>query len=121
MAETSEKKYHVYDRKTGERANRTEYSSRSAASKAVDRLDNEYGGYRYSAKPVETPGASRSGGPGRGGSGIAGGGGMNPTDIEKVPGKRPLKFSIGGVVKKVAPKKVAVKKPVVKKITPKKK
>ena len=33
---------------------------------------------------------------GRGGGG--GGGGMNPADIEKVPGKRPLKMKKGGVV-----------------------
>ena len=33
-----------------------------------------------------------------GGRGSAGGGGMNPTDIEKVPGKRPLKFKSGGSV-----------------------
>ena len=32
------------------------------------------------------------------GGGSAGGGGMNPTDIEKVPGKRPLKFKSGGSV-----------------------
>ena len=32
----------------------------------------------------------------RGGKG--GGGGMNPADIEKVPGKRPLKFKSGGKV-----------------------
>ena len=87
-----EKKYHVYDRKTGERANRTEYSSRSRANRAVDRLDNDYGGYRYYAKPVEVPSS------GRGGIGSAGGGGgMNPADIEKVPGKKPLKMKSGGM------------------------
>ena len=31
-------------------------------------------------------------------SGSAGGGGMNPTDIEKVPGKRQLKLKSGGKV-----------------------
>ena len=34
-----------------------------------------------------------------------GGGGLLPTDIEKVPGKRPLKMSKGGKVKKPAVKK----------------
>ena len=33
-----------------------------------------------------------------GGRGSAGGGGMNPTDIEKVPGKRQLKMKKGGSV-----------------------
>jgi len=33
-----------------------------------------------------------------GGRGSAGGGGMNPTDIEKVPGKRQLKMAKGGKV-----------------------
>ena len=40
---------------------------------------------------------------GRGGRG--GGGGMNPVDIEKVPGKRPLKFKKGGTVKLSASKR----------------
>ena len=35
---------------------------------------------------------------GSGGRGSAGGGGMNPTDIEKVPGKRQLKLKSGGKV-----------------------
>ena len=82
-------KYHVYDRQTGERANKTEYKSRAGARRAVDKLDNEYGGYRYHVKPAET-----STGGGRGGMG-GGGGGMFP-DTEKVPGKRPLKMKSGG-------------------------
>jgi hypothetical protein len=79
-------KYHVYDRQTGERANKTEYKNRAGARRAVDRLDNEYGGYRYQVKPAET-----STGGGRGGMG-GGGGGMNPIDLERLPGKRPLKM-----------------------------
>ena len=82
-------KYHVYDRQTGERANNTEYKSRTGARRARDKLDNEYGGYRYHVKPAET-----STGGGRGGMG-GGGGGMFP-DTEKVPGKRPLKMKSGG-------------------------
>ena len=86
-------KYHVYDRQTGERANKTEYKNRAGARRAVDRLDNEYGGYRYQVKPAET-----STGGGRGGMGGGGGGGMNPIDLEKVPGRRPLKMAKGGMV-----------------------
>jgi hypothetical protein len=86
-------KYHVYDRQTGERANKTEYKNRAGARRAVDRLDNEYGGYRYQVKPAET-----STGGGRGGMG-GGGGGMNPIDLERLPGKRPLKMKAGGSVK----------------------
>ena len=37
--------------------------------------------------------------------GSAGGGGMNPTDIEKVPGKRPMKMEKGGMVKSSASKR----------------
>ena len=37
--------------------------------------------------------------------GSAGGGGMNPTDIEKVPGKRQLKMKSGGSVKSSASKR----------------
>ena len=85
-------KYHVYDRQTGERANKTEYKSRAGARRAVDKLDNDYGGYRYHVKPAET-----STGGGRGGMG--GGGGMNPIDLERVPGKKPLKMKSGGYVK----------------------
>jgi hypothetical protein len=40
-----------------------------------------------------------------GGRGSAGGGGMNPADIEKVPGKRQLKFKSGGSVKSSASKR----------------
>jgi hypothetical protein len=84
-------KYHVYDGQTGERANNTEYKSRTGARRARDKLDNEYGGYRYHVKPAET-----STGGGRGGMG--GGGGMNPIDLERVPGKRLLKMKKGGMV-----------------------
>ena len=93
-------KYHVYDRQTGERANKTEYKNRAGARRAVDRLDNEYGGYRYQVKPAET-----STGGGRGGmGGVGGGGGMFP-NTEKVPGKRPLKMKHGGMVKSSASKR----------------
>jgi hypothetical protein len=40
-----------------------------------------------------------------GGRGSAGGGGMNPTDIEKVPGKRQLKMAKGGSIKSSASKR----------------
>jgi hypothetical protein len=86
-------KYHVYDRQTGERANNTEYTSRTGARRARDKLDNKYGGYRYHVKPAETSTGGGMGG-GRGGMG-GGGGGMFP-DTEKVPGKRPLKMKKSG-------------------------
>jgi hypothetical protein len=40
-----------------------------------------------------------------GSRGSVGGGGMNPTDIEKVPGKRQLKMAKGGSVKSSASKR----------------
>ena len=93
-------KYHVYDRQTGERANNTEYTSKTGARRARDKLDNKYGGYRYHVKPAET-----STGGGRGGRGGMGGGGMNPIDLERVPGKRPLKMKAGGSIKSSASKR----------------
>jgi hypothetical protein len=37
--------------------------------------------------------------------GGGGGGGMNPIDLERVPGKRPLKMKAGGSVKSSASKR----------------
>jgi hypothetical protein len=54
---------------------------------------------RAPAKPPSLRGS------GSGGKGSAGGGGMNPTDIEKVPGKRQLKMKSGGSVKSSASKR----------------
>jgi hypothetical protein len=47
------------------------------------------------SKEKEAKGTASKGSSARG---SAGGGGMNPTDIEKVPGKRQLKFKSGGKV-----------------------
>lgn len=44
--------YQVYDRQTGKLMGKP-VSSLSQARKKVDRLDNEYGGYRYGYKRVE--------------------------------------------------------------------
>lgn len=44
----------VMDRLTKTRANRTIYQTRKAASRAVDRLDNAYGAYRYYVATLET-------------------------------------------------------------------
>jgi hypothetical protein len=58
-------------------------------------------------KSKETKGSARSSG-----SGGGGGGGMNPIDLERVPGKRPLKMKKGGSVKSSASKRadgIAVK------------
>ena len=58
----------------------------------IDKLDNEKG-LRDIFERVEKK--QRSSGA-RGG---VGGGGMNPADIERVPGKKPLKMKSGGYVK----------------------
>jgi len=42
--------WHVYDNQTRERVNKTEYKSLKTANRAVDRLDDAHGGYRYTAK-----------------------------------------------------------------------
>ena len=63
----------------------------------IDKLDDEKG-LRDIFERVEK---KRSSSP----RGSAGGGGMNPTDIEKVPGKRPMKMEKGGMVKSSASKR----------------
>lgn len=45
-------KYAIIDRKTGEQVGKP-YTSKSRARGRVDKLDNEYGGYRYSVKEIE--------------------------------------------------------------------
>jgi hypothetical protein len=55
------------------------------------------------AKPPKKEG-SKGGSGGRGSAG-GGGGGMNPIDLERVPGKRPLKMKKGGSVKSSASKR----------------
>lgn len=93
-------KYHVYDRQTGQRANRTEYKSKMGARRAVDRLDNDYGAYRYYVKPAET--STKGMGSSMGGGGGGGGGAM--PDIDKL-GKNPLNMEKGGSVKSSASKR----------------
>lgn len=39
--------YRVIDKQTGQYANKTFYTTRARASRAVDRLDNKYGACRY--------------------------------------------------------------------------
>lgn len=46
-----DKQYEVYDRQTGKVVGKP-YSNLSRASRAVDRLDNKYGGYRYGKRPI---------------------------------------------------------------------
>jgi hypothetical protein len=53
--------------------------------------------YERKAAEMEKRGKSRGGG--------GGGGGMNPIDLERVPGKRPLKMKVGGSVKSSASKR----------------
>jgi len=43
--------YKIIDTKTGLQIGK-DYSSRSRANRRVDKLDNEYGGYRYSVRAV---------------------------------------------------------------------
>lgn len=40
-------KYIIIDKHTGKRATKTLYKSLSSVLRAVNRLDNAYGGYRY--------------------------------------------------------------------------
>jgi hypothetical protein len=54
--------------------------------------------YERKAAEMEKRGKSRGGGGG-------GGGGMNPIDLERLPGKRPLKMKAGGSVKSSASKR----------------
>lgn len=44
--------YVVWDRHTNKPANRTIYKTLRAALRAVDRLDNAYGAYRYFHKKL---------------------------------------------------------------------
>lgn len=54
IAENENTQYEVYDRKTGERVSgRGPYNSRVKARRAVDQLDNQYGGYRYGYRPIQ--------------------------------------------------------------------
>lgn len=46
-------RWEVYDRQTG-KVVRKDLGTSVGASRAVDRLDNQYGGYRYSKRPVRT-------------------------------------------------------------------
>jgi hypothetical protein len=39
--------YVVIDKQTNTRANKTDYKTLKTASRAVDRLDQKHGGYRY--------------------------------------------------------------------------
>lgn len=46
-------RFEVIDRHTAQRVGKL-YSTRVAASRAVDRLDNAYGAYRYFARSIAT-------------------------------------------------------------------
>jgi hypothetical protein len=66
----------------------------------IDKLDDTESRLKRIFDKVEK---SRSSSGSRGGMG--GGGGMNPIDLERVPGKRPLKMKVGGSVKSSASKR----------------
>ena len=53
--EASPSAWHVYDSRTGERANNTDYKNLKTASRAVDRLDENYGSSRYTVKAAQPP------------------------------------------------------------------
>ena len=65
------------------------------ADLGIDKLDDEKDLQRIFDKVEKQRSSSPRGG----------GGGMNPADIEKVPGKRPLKMKAGGMVKSSASKR----------------
>lgn len=48
-------KYAIIDRHTGEQVGKP-YTSKNRARTRVDKLDNEYGCYRYSVKQIEFKG-----------------------------------------------------------------
>jgi len=49
--ESKPKEYHVIDGRTGSRVGKP-HKSRHTARARVDKLDNEWGGYRYQVKPI---------------------------------------------------------------------
>ena len=59
----------------------------------IDKLDDKKGLKRILDKVEKSRSSSGSRG------GMGGGGGMNPIDLERVPGKKPLKMKSGGYVK----------------------
>jgi hypothetical protein len=46
--------YMVIDRKTGDKIGKGSYQSIKRARNKRDKLDNEYGGYRYFVREIET-------------------------------------------------------------------
>jgi len=82
-------KYGVWDTKERSWVRNKEYDSLKSANRAADRLDNVYGAYRYTAKPLEQ---SSSGGSAMGGSGPRGGGAasvlqqLNPSKLNFAKG-----------------------------------
>ena len=65
----------------------------------IDKLDDKKGLKRIFDKVEKSRSSSGSRG------GMGGGGGMNPIDLERVPGKRPLKMKKGGSIKSSASKR----------------
>lgn len=44
--------FNVIDKQTGKPVNRRPYASRIAANRRADKLDAQYGAYRYYSRPV---------------------------------------------------------------------
>ena len=89
MEEDNSQKYGVWDTKERSWVRNKEFDSLKGASRAVDRLDNQYGASRYTAKPL-TPSSSGSGGMGGGAMGT----GKGQDTIQHT--LNPLKLSKGG-------------------------
>ncbi len=103
-AEDTPQKYGIWDTKEKSMVPNKEYNSLKSALKGVDRLDNQYGGYRYTTKELPpVSGGAGGGGGGVGGGGRAGGGGGASINLGGKLGRStsletPIKQAKGGVV-----------------------
>jgi len=96
-AEDTPQKYGIWDTKEKSMVPNREYNSLKSALRGVDRLDNQYGGYRYTTKAL--PSASG----GTGGGGRAGGSSGASINLGGKPGTSPsldtpIQQAKGGVV-----------------------
>jgi hypothetical protein len=92
MADTPEipetpQKYGLWDTKFNSWVRGREYDSLKNASRAGDKLDNQYGAYRYTVKPIGSTG---------GGSSVGGGFGLKPGQSPSLD--TPIKEAKGGMV-----------------------
>lgn len=97
-AEDKPQKYGVWDTKEKSWVRNKEYDSLRGASRAVDRLDNQYGGYRYVTKELPAPAADSGSTPRSGGGGGAGAMVRGQDTIQH--SLNPLKLAKGGSASK---------------------